>query len=54
VSWLGRILGARDYPVERLVRDLELVAEVAAGDGEGRARLVAVLEEGASALRRSG
>ena len=51
VSWLGRVLGARDYPVERLVRDLELVAEVASGDGEGRARLVAVVEEGAAALR---
>lgn len=28
-SWLGRVLAARDFPLLRLVRDLEIAAEVA-------------------------
>jgi hypothetical protein len=31
-SWLARVLAARDFPVLRLVRDLEIAAEVARGN----------------------
>lgn len=35
VRWLAGVLQARDFPLERLVRDLEIAAEVVAGDGVG-------------------
>lgn len=47
IEWLAGILDARGYPVERLVRDLEIAAEVVAP-------LHAVLESGADALRARG
>ena len=28
VAWLGRVLAARDFPLDRLARDLELCADV--------------------------
>ena len=28
VTWLSRVLGARDFPLERLQRDLQIVADV--------------------------
>jgi hypothetical protein len=31
VSWLARILEARDFPLDRLARDLELAADVTRG-----------------------
>ena len=31
-SWLARVLAARDFPVARLARDLEIAAEVARGN----------------------
>ena len=34
VQWLGSVLESRDFPLERLVRDLEIAAEVAAGSSE--------------------
>lgn len=39
LAWLARVLAARDFPVERLVRNLELAAEVMAERvaGDGRA-----------------
>ena len=30
VAWLGRVLGARDFPLERLARNLDLAADVIA------------------------
>ena len=51
VRWLANVLGSRDYPLERLVRDLELAAEVVGDGNEGRRELVARLREGADALR---
>ena len=33
VAWLARVLDARDFPLERLARDLELCADVVAGTG---------------------
>ena len=31
-AWLARVLAAREFPVARLVRDLEIAAEVAGGN----------------------
>jgi hypothetical protein len=31
VAWLGRVLEAREFPIDRLARNLELAAEVSAG-----------------------
>jgi hypothetical protein len=28
IAWLARVLGARDFPLERLARDLEIAGEV--------------------------
>jgi hypothetical protein len=33
VGWLARVLAARDFPLDRLTRTLELAAEVAAAEG---------------------
>ncbi len=33
VGWLGRVLAARDFPLDRLARDLELCADVVAETG---------------------
>jgi hypothetical protein len=52
VTWLDGVLAARGYPRERLVRDLELLAEVVTGSSEARMELAAVLAAGADALRR--
>lgn len=32
VAWLARVLGARDFPLERLERNLELAADVVADE----------------------
>jgi hypothetical protein len=52
LDWLARVLGARDFPVERLARNLELAADVAeerlGRDGSGPARR---LRENAERLR---
>lgn len=41
VAWLGRVLAARDFPLDRLARDLELCADVVAEAGDGWAADVA-------------
>lgn len=46
VDWLAGILGARDYPVERLARSLEIAADVVPGLAPG-------LGGAAEALRRA-
>jgi hypothetical protein len=51
VRWLGRVLTARDYPLERLVRDLELAAEVVGVGTDARRELARTLAEGAAMLR---
>ena len=51
-SWLARVLDARDYPTERLVRDLELAAEVVGGESEAHRELADKLRQGAGLLRR--
>jgi hypothetical protein len=52
VRWLERVLRARDYPTERLVRDLELVAEVVGSETEAHRELADKLLQGANLLRR--
>jgi len=37
VSWLARVLRARDFPLERLVRSLQIAADVVEPDGLGSA-----------------
>lgn len=41
VGWLARVLAARDFPLDRLARDLELCAEVVASTGAAWAEDVA-------------
>ena len=41
VSWLARVLAARDFPLDRLARDLELCADVLIGTGHGWAEDIA-------------
>jgi len=52
VRWLARVLRARDYPTARLVRDLELAAEVVGNEGEAHREVAAKLRQGADLLRR--
>jgi hypothetical protein len=35
VGWLARVLSARDFPLDRLVRTLELCADAAGEEGRG-------------------
>jgi hypothetical protein len=52
VRWLARVLRARDYPTEQLVRDLELAAEVVGTAGKAQRELGEKLLQGADLLRR--
>jgi hypothetical protein len=52
VRWLAGILRARDYPVERLSRDLELAGEVADDRGPELRELAEKLRSGAALLAR--
>jgi len=52
VRWLARVLRARDYPTARLMRDLELAAEVVGTDSEAQRELADKLLQGAKLLRR--
>ena len=52
VRWLAGLLRARDYPVERLRRDLELAAEVVAEQDLDLMELAAKLRSGADLLAR--
>ena len=52
ITWLASILRARDFPVEQLARNLELAADVCAGDSsEG---VAARLRNAASHVRSDG
>ena len=48
LSWLARVLDARDFPLERLARNLEIAAEVA---HEPVPEIVTGLREGADRVR---
>ncbi|HEX8207384.1 MAG TPA: hypothetical protein VF587_15080 [Solirubrobacteraceae bacterium] len=41
VAWLGRVLAARDFPLDRLARDVEICAEVVEESGDAWAADVA-------------
>lgn len=50
--WLARVLGARDYPLERLARDLEILGDVAEGSAlAAGTRIPDRLREGAAVVR---
>jgi hypothetical protein len=53
VSWLADVLEARDFPVERLARDLDIAAEVAGERIEGKWRedLATLMSDAAAELR---
>jgi hypothetical protein len=51
VRWLARLLRARDYPTERLVRDLELAAQVVGGETDAHRELADKLRQGADLLK---
>ena len=52
VRWLARLLRARGYPTERLMRDLELAAEVVGDASDAHRVLAEKLRQGADLLRR--
>ncbi len=56
VSWLARVLEARDFPLERLARNLELGAEVvlSAMKGSTGERMATVLTEASAFVRTHG
>ena len=47
VAWLARVLGARDFPLDRLKRNLDLAADVVAETGHGWSDDVAARLRGA-------
>jgi hypothetical protein len=52
LAWLARVLEARDFPIERLARDLEIAAEVSRERLSGSAsRIGDALRDGASFVR---
>ena len=53
VLWLAHVLHSRDFPLERLARDLRIAAEVVVDAGVGHAApAAAVLRDGALAVER--
>jgi hypothetical protein len=54
VTWLARLLAARDFPLDRLARDLELAAEAVDEEYGAKAKkVVAVLRSGVPLVERS-
>ena len=53
VRWLAGVLAAREYPSERLARDLEIAAEVVGEGSDARRRLAEKLRRGARVVRRA-
>ncbi len=52
IRWLVRVLGARDYPLERLARSLEMAADTVSSRGEAWSpSTAATLVEGAEIAR---
>jgi hypothetical protein len=53
VAWLAAVLQARDFPVDRLARDLDIAAEVVLDSvtGDHGSRLAVVLTEAAAFVR---
>jgi hypothetical protein len=53
VAWLARVLGARDFPLEHLAVNLELAADVVAGQVAGGEPVAARLRDAAALVRRA-
>lgn len=47
LAWLGRVLEARDFPIGRLARNLEICAEVSEARLDGAPQLARALRSGA-------
>lgn len=45
LAWLGRLLHARDFPMDRFVRNLEIAAEVTGGHAALSERLARAARE---------
>lgn len=56
VGWLASVLEARDFPIERLARNLDIAADVVLETVDGRSgqKLATVLAEAASFVRSRG
>ena len=52
--WLARLLAARDYPLERIARDLEIAADVLEDRHAGAGAACAELRKGAETIRARG
>jgi hypothetical protein len=51
VAWLARVLEARDFPLDRLARDLDIAAEVVAARVDGAGDVAAALSGAAAMVR---
>jgi hypothetical protein len=51
LAWLAGVLEARDFPLERLARNLEIAAAVVRSSDACRLKPPVVLEEGARFVR---
>jgi hypothetical protein len=51
VAWLARVLGARDFPLDRLARDLELAAAVVREQVDGGEPMAGRLDAAAASVR---
>jgi hypothetical protein len=54
VAWLAGVLAARDYPLDRLARDLDICAEVVSAQVDGGAEMAALLADAAVSVRERG
>jgi hypothetical protein len=50
VRWLANVLAKRDYPLERLARNLEIAADVVGRESEGRSAIASRLRAGAGVV----
>jgi hypothetical protein len=53
ITWLGRVLGARDFPLDRLARNLELAAEVVEEEVPAATAVAERLRQNAAAMTSS-
>jgi hypothetical protein len=51
IAWLARVLGARQFPLERLARNLELAAQVVEEEGDDALGPARRLRENAETVR---
>ncbi len=50
VRWLANLLEKREYPLERLARNLEIAADVVGEESEGRSAIASRLRAGAGTV----